>query len=77
MEQRDNVGNMLFQAAKTCWLGANGAAGERSLPVEGPVSLDLDGQMKWSDWRKSGRVGRSLILFGSLELPHVLDRDYE
>lgn len=41
------------------------------------MSLALHGQMKWSDWRKSGRVGWSLILFGSLRLPHVLDRDYD
>lgn len=76
MEQRESVGNMLFQAAETCWQGAIGAAREEISPVEGPASLAPYGQTKWSDWRTGSGVGRSLILFGSLRLPHVLDRDY-
>lgn len=75
MEQRESVGNMLFQAAKkpAGWVLLE-EPGKR-FASRGPCVVD--GQMKWSDWRTSGGVGRSLILFGCLMCPHVLDRDYD
>ena len=69
-----------LSSSGTCWLGATGAADKNkkmTLPVEGPVLPALRGQMKGSDWKTSGGMGWSLILLGSLRLPHVLDRNYD
>lgn len=50
----------------------------KNLPVEdGPASLAPYGLTERSDWTMSSRVGRSLILFGSRWLQHILDRDYD
>ena len=80
MEQSEIVGNMLSQAAKPAgWvlLEQPGKKIKNDFAVEGPVLPALRGQMKGSDWKTSGGVGWSLILLGSLRLPHVLDRDYD
>lgn len=40
------------------------------------ASLAPYGLTERSDWTMNSRVGRSLILFGSRWLQHILDRDY-
>lgn len=42
----------------------------------GPASLAPYGLKERSDWTMKSGVGRSLILFGSRWLQHILDRDY-
>lgn len=50
---------------------------EKNLPAEdGPVSLAPYRRTDRSDWMMGSWVGRSLILFGSRWLRHILGRDY-